>query len=109
MRKILLLTCLVASSTIANAVLVERYSGRPLNSLRNSGSVQTTTIYAVGRSAHVVAVGQGNIAGNSIGVVKGGAMVRGQVNINALAINTSALAIGSGNIATNDIGTVGGW
>jgi hypothetical protein len=34
--------------------------------------------------------------------------IKGNTNINAVGINTTAVAVGKNNTATNDIGTIGG-
>jgi len=53
-------------------------------------------------------VGEGNTAKNSIGAIKGGTTIKGNTNINAVGINTTAVAVGKNNTATNDIGVIGG-
>jgi hypothetical protein len=109
MRKAFLLICLIAASGLANAALVDRYTGQPFRFWLNDGRVQASTINAIGTNTQAIVRGQGNTVRNSVGLIRSGTIIGGRVNINAVARGASAVAIGSGNTATNDIGTIGGW
>jgi hypothetical protein len=111
MPKAQLLVCLIALSGATDAALVERAAERPLKFREDAENARPGTATNFGVSvvnARAVAVGQGNTAANSIGVIKPGASVRGSVSINARAENSTAVAIGEGNTAVNEIGTIGG-
>jgi hypothetical protein len=107
LRQVLLLACLAAASGLADAALVDRYSGQPFRFWLQDGGVYAGTINAIGTNNQVIVRGQGNTARNSVGLINRGALLRGTVNINAVAMGSTAVAIGSGNVARNDIGTIG--
>jgi hypothetical protein len=100
----------IGGSDVVNGAAVV---GGPKGSMGmgNQNGVQiqgNTDIKAGQENANATAIGKGNEARNSAGVIKGGTQIQGNTKINAQTKNTSAVAIGKGNKASNEAGVIGG-
>ena len=67
-----------------------------------------TNINADQKNVTAVAVGEGNVAKNTAGAIKGGTQIQGNTNIKASQKNATAVAVGKGNKAANEAGVIGG-
>ncbi|QDX82199.1 hypothetical protein B9N43_13655 [Denitratisoma sp. DHT3] len=67
-----------------------------------------TEIKAKQENTAAVAVGEGNVAKNTAGAIKGGTQIQGNTKINASQKNTAAVAVGKNNTAANEAGVIGG-
>ncbi|WP_222428741.1 hypothetical protein [Denitratisoma sp. DHT3] len=67
-----------------------------------------TEIKAKQENTAAVAVGEGNVAKNTAGAIKGGTQIQGNTKINASQKNTAAVAVGKNNTAANEAGQIGG-
>jgi hypothetical protein len=67
-----------------------------------------TDIKAKQENTTAVAVGEGNVAKNTAGAIKGGTQIQGNTKIQASQKNTTAVAVGKGNTAANEAGVIGG-
>jgi len=67
-----------------------------------------TEIKAENKNATAVAVGEGNVAKNTTGAIKGGTQIQGNTKIQAKQTNSTAVAVGKNNTAANEAGVIGG-
>jgi len=67
-----------------------------------------TEIKAKQENASAVAVGEGNVAKNTAGAIKGGTQIQGNTKIDAKQKNATAVAQGKNNTAANEVGVIGG-
>lgn len=77
----------------------------------NSQGVQiqgNTDIKAKQENATAVASGEGNVAKNTAGAIKGGTQIQGNTKIKADQKKTTAVAQGKNNAAENTAGQIGG-
>ena len=112
MRNQMLLAVLISACISGTAFAQASQSGRGGSmSSPNSQGVQiqgNTEIKAKQENAAAVAVGEGNVAKNTAGAIKGGTQIQGNTKIKAKQKNTTAVAVGKGNKASNEAGTIGG-
>jgi hypothetical protein len=105
MRKMILTTALIVTSTLSLAQLPE---GIQRSSSPSGMKVQgDMSINAVGKNVNTVAVGQNNAAKNAIGAVRSNTNIQGKTRINAVGVNQNAVAVGKGNKAENTVGVIG--
>lgn len=109
MRKIIVASILSAVSAVAFAQA--GVQATPGSAQATSGGVNiqgNTNINAAAGQQTAVAVGEGNVAKNTVGAIKGGTNIKGNTNINAVAGKQTAVAVGKGNKAENAVGQIGG-
>ena len=53
-------------------------------------------------------MGEGNVAKNTAGAIKGGTQIQGNTKIKASQKNATAVAVGKNNTAANEAGVIGG-
>ena len=58
--------------------------------------------------AGIRTVGEGNVAKNTAGAIKGGTQIQGNTKIKASQKNATAVAVGKNNTAANEAGVIGG-
>ena len=96
---------------IASAVIAAPAFAQQTQRSSNPQGVQiqgNTDIKAKQENTAAVAVGEGNVAKNTAGAIKGGTQIQGNTKIQASQKNTAAVAVGKGNKAENQAGTIGG-
>lgn len=98
---ILVVSALIASSAIAQSV---QRSSNP-QGVQIQGN---TDIKAAQENSTAVAKGEGNVAKNTAGAIKGGTQIQGNTKINATQKNSTAVATGKNNTAANEAGVIGG-
>jgi hypothetical protein len=101
-----LIALLIASAVIASPAFAQQTQRSS-----NPQGVQiqgNTEIKAKQENTAAVAVGEGNVAKNTAGAIKGGTQIQGNTKIQASQKNTAAVAVGKGNKAENQAGTIGG-
>jgi len=101
-----LITLLVASAIVASPVFAQQAQRST-----NAQGVQiqgNTDIKAKQENTTAVAVGEGNVAKNTAGAIKGGTQIQGNTKIQASQKNATAVAVGKNNTATNEAGVIGG-
>jgi len=101
------ITILLASAIIATPVFAQQVVQRSSNpqGVQIQGN---TEIKADQKSTAAVAVGEGNVAKNTAGAIKGGTQIQGNTKIKATQKNASAVAVGKNNAAANEAGQIGG-
>lgn len=67
-----------------------------------------TDIKAENKNTSAIASGEGNVAKNTTGAIKGGTQIQGNTSIKAKQTNATAVASGKNNAAVNEAGTIGG-
>ena len=67
-----------------------------------------TEIKAQQENSTAVSVGEGNVAKNTAGAIKGGTQIQGNTKIHAQQKNSTAVSAGKGNTSANEAGTIGG-
>lgn len=105
MRKIALITLALLSTAVFAQVQADK------KGVQAGGSVQikgNTEIKADQANTTAVAVGEGNVAKNTAGAIKGGTQIQGNTKIKASQKNTTAVAVGKNNKASNEAGVIGG-
>ena len=101
-----LITILIASAIAASPVFAQQ-SQRSTNA--QGVQIQgNTEIKADQKNVNAVAVGEGNVAKNTAGAIKGGTQIQGNTKIKASQKNATAVAVGKGNTAANEAGVIGG-
>ena len=101
-----LLTLLIASTMFAVPAFAQKsQSSSNPNAVQIQGN---TEIKADQKNVTAVAVGEGNVAKNTAGAIKGGTQIQGNTDIKAKQKNAAAVAIGKGNTAANEAGVIGG-
>lgn len=101
-----LITFIIASAIIASPAFAqkEQRSSNP-QGVQIQGN---TEIKASQENTAAVAVGEGNVAKNTAGAIKGGTQIQGNTKIQAKQKNTTAVAVGKNNKASNEAGVIGG-
>jgi len=101
-----LITLLVASAIVASPAFAQstQRSSNP-NGVQIQGN---TEIKASQENTTAVAVGEGNVAKNTAGAIKGGTQIQGNTKIKATQKNATAVAQGKNNKAANEAGVIGG-
>ncbi len=97
--------------TLVSAVLSTMAFGQAKQSSSNAQGVQiqgNTEIKASQENTTAVAVGEGNVAKNTAGAIKGGTQIQGNTKIKATQKNATAVAQGKNNTAANEAGVIGG-
>ena len=101
-----LMTLLVVSTLFAVPAFAQKSQ-----STTNPNAVQiqgNTEINAEQKNTTAVAVGEGNVAKNTAGAIKGGTQIQGNTKIKASQKNATAVAVGKNNTAANEAGVIGG-
>lgn len=102
MKKLIVATLLSVAAAVA-------YGQEAGQAAKGGVKIQgNTNINAVAGKQTAVAVGEGNVAKNTVGAIKGGTHIKGNTNINAVAGQQTAIAVGKGNKAENAVGQIGG-
>ena len=110
MRKIVFIAL---ASVISTAAFAQAVSGTP-KGVQGSSSSQgvqiqgNTDIKASQADSTAVAKGEGNVAKNTAGAIKGGTQIQGNTKINAKQKSSTAVASGKNNEAGNAAGVIGG-
>ncbi|MFA7278969.1 MAG: hypothetical protein WC100_02635 [Sterolibacterium sp.] len=101
-----LITLLVASAIVASPAFAQstQRSSNP-SGVQIQGN---TEIKASQENTTAVAVGEGNVAKNTAGAIKGGTQIQGNTKIKATQKNATAVAQGKNNKAANEAGVIGG-
>ena len=101
-----LITLLLAGLFVASPVLAQQTQRSS-----NPQGVQiqgNTEIKAKQENSTAVSVGEGNVAKNTAGAIKGGTQIQGNTKIHASQKNSTAVASGKNNKASNEAGVIGG-
>ena len=101
-----LITLLVLSAIAASPVFAQQAQRST-----NPQGVQiqgNTEIKAKQENSTAVASGEGNVAKNTAGAIKGGTQIQGNTKIHAKQKNSTAVATGKNNAAGNEAGVIGG-
>ncbi|MFA6971028.1 MAG: hypothetical protein WC208_06445 [Gallionella sp.] len=101
-----LITLLLAGLFVATPALAQQAQRSS-----NPQGVQiqgNTEIKAKQENSTAVAVGEGNVAKNTAGAIKGGTQIQGNTKIHASQKNSTAVAAGKNNKASNEAGVIGG-
>ncbi len=96
---------------IASAILASPAFAQSTQRSSNPQGVQiqgNTEIKADQKNVTAVAVGEGNVAKNTAGAIKGGTQIQGNTKIKASQKNATAVAQGKNNTAANEAGVIGG-
>jgi hypothetical protein len=109
MRKFVLVALISAFASGAAFGQVAQ-GGRSQGSSSSQGvQIQgNTDIKAKQENSTAVAVGEGNVAKNTAGAIKGGTQIQGNTKIQASQKNSTAVAVGKNNTAANEAGVIGG-
>lgn len=101
----------VIALLVASAIVAAPAFAQQAQRSSNPQGVQiqgNTEIKAKQENTAAVAVGEGNVAKNTAGAIKGGTQIQGNTKINASQKNTAAVAVGKNNTAANEAGVIGG-
>ncbi|CAB1367384.1 hypothetical protein [Denitratisoma oestradiolicum] len=101
----------VIAILVASAVIAAPAFAQQAQRSSNPQGVQiqgNTEIKAKQENTAAVAVGEGNVAKNTAGAIKGGTQIQGNTKITASQKNTAAVAVGKNNTAANEAGVIGG-
>ncbi|MBP9219047.1 MAG: hypothetical protein KBD39_04100 [Sterolibacterium sp.] len=104
------LTAIALVSAFVASTAFAQVSASP-RGVQAGGATQiqgNTEINAEQKNTTAVAVGEGNVAKNTAGAIKGGTQIQGNTKIKASQKNTTAVAVGKGNKAANEAGVIGG-
>lgn len=101
-----LITFIIASAIVASPAFAQstQRSSNP-QGVQIQGN---TEIKADQKNVTAVAVGEGNVAKNTAGAIKGGTQIQGNTKIKASQKNATAVAQGKNNTAANEAGVIGG-
>jgi hypothetical protein len=102
---------LITSALIAAAIVATPAFAQQAQRSANPQGVQiqgNTDIKAKQENTTAVASGEGNVAKNTAGAIKGGTQIQGNTKIQASQKNTTAVATGKNNTAANEAGVIGG-
>lgn len=101
-----LITFIIASAIVASPAFAQstQRSSNP-QGVQIQGN---TEIKADQKNVTAVAVGEGNVAKNTAGAIKGGTQIQGNTKIKATQKNATAVAQGKNNTAANEAGVIGG-
>jgi hypothetical protein len=101
-----LMTLLIVSTLFAVPAFAQKsQSSSNPNAVQIQGN---TEIKADQKNVTAVAVGEGNVAKNTAGAIKGGTQIQGNTKIKASQKNATAVAVGKHNTAANEAGVIGG-
>lgn len=112
MKKSVLLMAIM-SMFASGAVFAQASQSGPRGGMSspNAQGVQiqgNTEIKAKQENSTAVSVGEGNVAKNTAGAIKGGTQIQGNTKIQAKQKNSTAVSAGRGNTSANEAGTIGG-
>lgn len=100
------MTALIAAAVVSAPVFAQQTQRSS-----NPQGVQiqgNTEIKAENKNTTAIASGEGNVAKNTTGAIKGGTQIQGNTKITAKQTNATAVATGKNNTAENQAGVIGG-
>ena len=96
---------------LASAILAVPAFAQQVQRSSNPQGIQiqgNTEIKAEQKNVAAVAVGEGNVAKNTAGTIKGGTQIQGNTKIKASQKDATAVAVGKKSTAVNEAGVIGG-